>query len=534
MATNDLLFWVVLLSVSFPLLVVMLTELRSRMTNDVAVQLIRITINSTAPLVAIWVLVEKVFGLPRTDTISRIIQTLCWVSLLNMALLLINTLIVLRHENRVRQQEAEKKLQQTRRSTRKDGSRKDGSSAWQGLQSGFGAAHGSAQSPTSTKVSQAPSKVMLDFVRFVVVLIGTGIVLALVWDVDLRGVITTLGVGSIIIGFALQDTLGSLVAGFLTLVRRPFVVGDKVMIGDTEGEVREITWNSVVLRRPDKALAIFPQSDIAKRPIVNLSRLTGTEHTEVFVEFSKQHPPNNVKRVVMSALWATPGVAQDPEPLVRTTDHTDVNIRYSVRFWTPLGTSPLETRDHFLSRLWYVAKRYDLKCELPTRKFVQTVETPHAEHLLSQFREEISSTPFLFKMGGANATSMNNDVLEYLAKGARLLQYAAGEYIVREGEMVDSLYIVLQGEARSVMSARDGRQQQVFVVRQGEFFGENSLFSGRPSPFSVIALKDLVVIALGKEMVNRIVENDAMIVKEIGRVISDRRARRLELEASDK
>jgi hypothetical protein len=240
------------------------------------------------------------------------------------------------------------------------------------------------------------------------------------------------------------------------------------------------------------------------------------------VEFSKQHPPNNVKRVMMSALWSTPGVAQDPEPLVRTIDHTDVNIRYSVRFWTPRGMSPLETRDQFLSRLWYVAKRYDLKCELPTRKFVQAVEQPSSEILLTQYREEISTVPLLFKMGG--------DVLEYVAKGAILHEYAAGEAIIREGEMVTSLFVIVQGDARAVINDSSGRPQQVFVLKYGEFFGESSLFSGRPSPYSVVALNDMSVVLLDKQMVNRLVESDAMLVKEIGRVISDRRERIAEIE----
>lgn len=468
MFANELFYWVVGLSVAFPLVVILLTELRSRLHHETALQLIRITTNSTVPLLALWVLVEKVFAVPRTDTFSKVIQTLCWVSILNMFLLLVNTLLISRRRDK-----------------------------------------------------QAPSKVLLDFVRFVLVLVGTGVVLAFVWNVNLGGVLTTLGVGSIIIGFALQDTLGSIVSGFLTMVRRPFAVGDKVEIGGIEGEVREITWNSVVLRRPDRSLAYMPQADVAKRTVVNLTRLTHAEHSEVFVEFSKQHPPNNVKRILMQALWSTPGVVQDPTPLVRTMEHTDINIRYSVRFWTEQGTSPLESRDNFLSRLWYVAKRYDLKCELPTRKFIQTSEVATNDHLLTQYHDEISNVPLLFKMGG--------NLLEYVAKGALLHEYASGEHVIREGEMVSSLFVIVQGDARALVSDRTDKVRQAFILKHGEFFGESSLFSGRPCPYSVVALNDLSVVLLDKEMVNRIVESDTMMVKEIGRVISERRERIAEI-----
>ncbi len=485
MTTNDILFWVILLSVAFPVTVVALTELRARVHSESALQLIRITTNSTAPLIAAWVLVEKVFGIPRTDTISKVVQTLCYVSVLNMALLMLNTFLVTRRQ---------------RESARKQATTQQG------------------------QTQQGPSKVLLDFFRFIVILVGTGVVLAVVWDVNLGGVITTLGVGSIIIGFALQDTLGSIVSGFVTMVRRPFVVGDKVMIGEMEGTVTEITWNSVVLRQPDRSLAILPQSDVAKRAVVNLTHLTGSEHSEVFVEFSKQHPPNNVKRVMLSALMSTPSVSHSPEPLIRVQDHTDVNIRYSVRFWTPVGVSPLETRDQFLSRLWYIAKRYDLHWELPTRKIVQTAEQHHEDRMLTQYREELATVPLLFKMGA--------DVLEYVAKGALLHEYAAGEHIVREGEMVGSLFVIVAGEARALVSDRTGKQHHVFTLKYGEFFGESSLFSGRPSPYSVTALSDSSVVLLDKQMVNRLVESDAMLVKEIGRVISDRRERIMDVQTA--
>jgi small-conductance mechanosensitive channel len=459
---TDLLFWVVVLSVTFPLLIVILTEVRQRLRNDTAIQLVRITTNSTLPLIVLWVLLEKVFLIPRDNTFFKVVETLCWISIINMALLLVNTLLF-----------------------------------------------------TGRPESERPAKVLMDFLRFLLILIGTGIVLAFVWDVDLRGVITTLGVGTIIIGFALQDTLGNIVSGFLTLVRRPFIVGDKVMIGDIEGEVREITWNSVVVRRPDRSLAILPQADVGKRAVINLTRATGSEHSEVIVEFSRQHPPNTVKRVLMTTLLSTPGVENSPAPLVRTVEHTDINIRYSIRFWTARNTSPLETRDQFLTRLWYVAKRYNLRSELPTRRIYQTTEERVSQQLLVQQREELATVPLLFKMG--------SEVLEYVANGAEIHEYGSGEYVIHEGEMVNTLFVVVQGDAKAVVSDSNGSQRRAFALKYGEFFGESSLFSGRPSPYSVVALNDMNAVLLDREMVNRLIEKEATLVKEIGRVISERR-----------
>lgn len=459
--TNDLLLWVAIIGIGFPALIVALTEMRSRIHQESATQFLRLTVNTLLPLLAVWALVEKVFDVPRDNTFAKVIETLAWVSLMNIGFLGLNIILFAGNEKK------------------------------------------------------RPSKVLLDFVRFVFILIGTGVVLALVWDIDLRGVVTTLGVGSIIIGFALQDTLGSLVSGLITLMRRPFAVGDKVIIADMEGEVQDMTWNSVVLRRRDNALAILPQSIVAKQTVVNLTRSTGAEHSEVWLDFAKKHAPNTVKRVLMATALSTPDILHEPKPTVRVIDHYDVNLRYSVRFWSPQSISPLEARDQFLSRLWYVAKRYNFECALPTRRVVQSA--PHDEPELLSYRTELASVPLFFKMG--------TDVLEIIANGGTLQTYGAGEALIREGEMVRALHIIVHGEGVATATDDKGRKHEVFSLRTGDFCGEASLFSARPSPFTITATHDITAVLLNKQMLDTLVTKETALVKEIGRVISERRAK---------
>ncbi len=463
--TNDLLLWVAIIGIGFPAVIIALTEIRSRIHQESALQFLRLSINTLVPLLALWALLEKVFGVPHDNTYAKLVETLAWVSMLNIGFLGLNIILF------------------------------------------------------SGKESKRPSKVLLDFIRFVFILIGTGFVLALVWDIDLRGVVTTLGVGSVIIGFALQDTLGSLVSGLITLMRRPFAVGDKVVIADMEGEVQDMTWNSVVLRRRDNALAILPQSIVAKQTVVNLTRATKAEHTEVLLDFAKKHAPNTIKRVLMATALSTPDILHEPKPTVRVLDHYDVNLRYSVRFWSPQTMSPMEVRDQFLSRLWYVTKRYNFECELPSRRVMQT--SPQQEPELLAYRTELASVPLFFKMG--------SDVLEIVANGATLHTFGAGEYLVREGEMVRALHVIVQGEGKATATDAKGKPHEVFTLYTGDFCGEASLFSARPSPFTITATQDITAVLLDKAMLDKLVAKETLLVREIGRVISERRARLAEV-----
>ena len=60
--------------------------------------------------------------------------------------------------------------------------------------------------------------------------------------------LTTTAVGAVVLGFALQDTLGNLFAGLAIQVEKPFRVGHWIQIGDREGQVQEITWRATKLR----------------------------------------------------------------------------------------------------------------------------------------------------------------------------------------------------------------------------------------------------------------------------------------------
>jgi small-conductance mechanosensitive channel len=60
--------------------------------------------------------------------------------------------------------------------------------------------------------------------------------------------LTTSAVSAVVIGFALQDTLGNAFAGLAIQSERPFNVGHWMRVGDFEGRVAEVTWRATKLR----------------------------------------------------------------------------------------------------------------------------------------------------------------------------------------------------------------------------------------------------------------------------------------------
>ena len=83
--------------------------------------------------------------------------------------------------------------------------------------------------------------------------------------------LTTSAVGAVVVGFALQDTLGNAFSGLAIQIEKPFHVGHWIRIGEHEGRVEEITWRATKLRTKATNFVIVPNSTIAKEAIINYS-----------------------------------------------------------------------------------------------------------------------------------------------------------------------------------------------------------------------------------------------------------------------
>src|SRR6478672_11975098 len=127
-------------------------------------------------------------------------------------------------------------------------------------------------------------------------------------------VFTTTAVGAVVIGFALQDTLGNLFAGLAIQIEKPFRVGHWVHIGGKDGLVTEITWRATKLRTKAGNFVIVPNSVLSRDTITNYSEPTRETRLEVEVGAGYDVPPNDVKSVIVQALAGEPLIMAEHPP----------------------------------------------------------------------------------------------------------------------------------------------------------------------------------------------------------------------------
>ena len=176
-----------------------------------------------------------------------------------------------------------------------------------------------------------------------------------------------MGVGSIVIGLALQDTLGNLFSGIALLFERPFTEGDWIEVDSVKGKVIEINWRSVHILTRELEMLVIPNAVLAGATIRNYRRPQRLHVEVVEVGFSYNDPPNKVKQVMKEIALSTKGVLERPEPVVQTISYDDSSIGYKVRLFLSDYDRVPQIRDEFVTRVWYAAERYNLNIPFPIR-----------------------------------------------------------------------------------------------------------------------------------------------------------------------
>ena len=467
--SNQLLIWAIALIIGLALSVIILGEVIYRLQHRrrplaATLQVVR---NLVLPMFAFMLFVQYVLQRPASDEVVKAVQTLFWICVLHASLSLLNAIIF-------------------------------------------------EQAKADTWRARVP-KLLIDLFRLFLVLLGTAIVLATVWNADLAGLVTALGVSSIVIGLALQDTLGSVMSGIALLFERPFSVGDWLKVGDIQGQVIDINWRAVRLITFEREMVIIPHKLIGNEIIRNFSQPQAIHAERIRVGFSYKSPPNLVKHVMHSTALETQGILKHPDPQVFTISYDDSAITYEVKFFIDDYSELEEIRDRFMSRVWYAAQRSGLAIPFPIRTVYNFHgPTSQAEGTSKKFTESLQSLPSFVPLDKSVDPDISNS-------GICLQHFGSGETGIKQGTENNALYILVSGSAAIAVQDIIGVTHEILTVKTGEFFGEMTLFSGEPSPIAVTAAEDLEVMMISAEAVNQMIDRQPNFAREISQILETRR-----------
>lgn len=145
-------------------------------------------------------------------------------------------------------------------------------------------------------------------------------------------VLAGLGIVGIAIGFAAQDLLANLIAGFTILWDRPFRIGDIVTIAGTQGSVTEIGLRSTRLRTFDVRDVILPNKDVINEKIINH---TSTPELRIDLPFAVGYGEDlgRVREVLLGAAQGHLEIAAQPAPQVVVAALGESAVEVELRFF---------------------------------------------------------------------------------------------------------------------------------------------------------------------------------------------------------
>lgn len=191
-------------------------------------------------------------------------------------------------------------------------------------------------------------------------------------------IISSLGIGSVAIGFAFKDILQNLLAGILILVNRPYRRGDQIVVKDFEGTVEHIQSRATLIKTYDGRRVIIPNSDVYTSPvIVNTAFPTRRDQFDVGIGYGDD--PARAARLFVEAIGRVEGVEADPAPeaLPWGLDASSVTLR--ARWWTKSKRTELvHLRARVIGAIWQAAADNGIDLPFPTTQVLfhdQTEET---------------------------------------------------------------------------------------------------------------------------------------------------------------
>lgn len=349
---------------------------------------------------------------------------------------------------------------------------------------------------TGTWRERMPS-IFVDIVRLVLIVAGLAVLFAWVWGANVGGLFAALGVTSIVLGFALQNAVGSIVSGLLLLFEQPFRLGDWLDTGSVRGRVVEVNWRSVHIETGN-GIQIVPNANLAGSEFTNLSQPAGAHEIVISHTFGTNDRPEVVRTLLDGTAANLPSLHPDFAP------HTEMTgpKSYATTLTTRSPSEASAVAATFQRWAWYAARRAGL-------------------HLDGGSDDTTPADVETALRSVATTLLIDESDVEALAAGMRLERWASGELVQRAGTVPDGLRFLVAGAIAVHVAAVTGRVR-VADLAPGDYFGQSTL-TREPILADGTAIGELTTLFVPQAVIDDLVRNRSALARQLGEAIDLRR-----------
>lgn len=206
---------------------------------------------------------------------------------------------------------------------------------------------------TKTRMEAGARQAVGAIIRYTVIAIGFIVILQTA-GIDLTALNVLAGAVGIGLGFGLQNIMSNFISGLIILFERPIKVGDRIEVGNIEGDVVRISGRSAEVVTNDNISIIVPNSKFITENVVNWSHSDRKVRFRVPVSIAYGSDVNLVEKLLLEVADKNPDVLKDPAPAVRLMEFGDSGLNFQLRVWS---TSLIHRRGTLISALNFAIYR---------------------------------------------------------------------------------------------------------------------------------------------------------------------------------
>ncbi|HMH41961.1 MAG TPA: mechanosensitive ion channel domain-containing protein [Pyrinomonadaceae bacterium] len=170
--------------------------------------------------------------------------------------------------------------------------------------------------------------------QYVIVALGSLLALRTGLNLDLTSIALLFTALSVGIGFGLQYIAADIASGFILLFERPVRVGDRITIGEDEGDVQSISLRTTVVTTNNRVSIIVPNSKLVSQRLINWSYGDPRARIAIPIGVSYEASVDLVTETLLKAAESVDNVLKDPPPKVQLLKFGDWSLDFRLLVWT--------------------------------------------------------------------------------------------------------------------------------------------------------------------------------------------------------
>ena len=362
-------------------------------------------------------------------------------------------------------------------------------------------------------LKSAGPQILIDTIRVLILLLAVVLALQFVYDLEVPGLLAGSGIMAIILGLAMQDLLGNLIAGVSLHFEKTFKPGDWLLVNNTHAKVIEISWRSTLLLTNDDVLIDVPNTEITKHSVTNFQLPTPRHAVKATVSLHYDIPPLRAKAILKQAALCVPGVCPEPAPVVLLKDFLDSGVSYEIKVWIEDHGLMNRILSDVRTNAWYASRREGFVMPYPQL----VLHRSHSRDTSGHARELAARV----LRGHELLEFIPGEQLDHLVKESPVQMFANAEHIVSQGEAGASMFLLVKGEVK-VLIDRDGHRTCVARLGPGDCFGEMSLLTGAPRTATVVAVGEVEAVEIDKTVFGALVRDNPEMLTNLSELLAKR------------